>query len=64
MDAEYDHAGLDPIEYIGEFQVFVSGMYVAESITDLDLRRKDETFKEEVESDAEFRSEVMFFYFH
>ena len=63
MDAEDDHAGLDAVEYVGEFQVLIPCVNVSQAVADLDLRRENKTLEEEVEADPELRPVIMFFYF-
>jgi hypothetical protein len=57
-----DHATLDLVENIGETQILIARMDVTNTITDLDLGRKDKRGKKEIEPDAQLGSVIVLFY--
>ena len=63
MNTDHDHSRLDLIEYAGEFQVCITGMDVVHAIGYLDLRRKNKTIIEKIESNPKLRTPILAFYF-
>jgi hypothetical protein len=63
MNGKNDHTTLYLVEYVRKAKVLVAGMDIANTVTDLDLGRKDKTWKKEIESDPQFGAEIILFYF-
>ncbi len=61
MNRKHDHPRLYLIKYIGEFQVLIPCMDIAQAIADLYFRRTNKTFEEDIETDTKLRSIIMAF---
>ena len=64
MNRKHDHPRLYLIKYVGESEIFIPCMNVAQAIADFYFRRENKTFKKEIEANAKLRAKIIFFDLH
>lgn len=61
MNRKHNHPRLDLVKHIGEFQVLIPCMDIAQAIADLYFGRTNKTFEEDVEADTKLRAVILAF---
>ena len=64
VNTEYDHPRLYLVKYIGEAEVLIPRMDIADAVADLYFRRENKTGKKEIETYPKLRAEIIFLDLH